>query len=136
VPLILASDEIGNTQFSNNDALCQDNDVGWVKWDGLGCDEDDLTAFLGHLTELRRRVPQLRARRWIEGRRPDGSFGLLWLRPDADEMQEADWIFPKGDSRLCPRTPGTRAAADLYCPECCAGRNLRSSWPKMAEYKG
>jgi glycogen operon protein len=94
--LILASDEIGNTQFSNNDALCQDNDVGWVKWDGLGCDEDDLTAFLGHLTELRRRVPQLRARRWIEGRRPDGSFGLLWLRPDADEMQEADWIFPEG----------------------------------------
>jgi glycogen operon protein len=80
----------------SNNAFCQDNDVGWVKWDGLWCDEDDLTAFLGHLIELRRRFPQLRARRWIEGPRPDGSFGLLWLRPDADEMKEADWEFPEG----------------------------------------
>ena len=59
VLLILFGDEFGNTQFSNNNAYCQDNDVGSVKRDELGRDENDLTAFLGQLSELRRRFPQV-----------------------------------------------------------------------------
>ncbi len=31
-PLILAGDEIGNTQYGNNNAYCQDNEIGWVDW--------------------------------------------------------------------------------------------------------
>ena len=30
VPMICAGDEIGNTQFGNNNAYCQDNETGWV----------------------------------------------------------------------------------------------------------
>ncbi len=32
VPLIMAGDEFGNTQAGNNNAYCQDNEVGWVNW--------------------------------------------------------------------------------------------------------
>ena len=32
----------------------------------------------------------------MEGRRPDGSFGVLWLTPQATEMTEQDWNFPEG----------------------------------------
>lgn len=32
VPLIMAGDEFGNTQSGNNNAYCQDNEVGWVNW--------------------------------------------------------------------------------------------------------
>lgn len=32
VPLIMAGDEFGNTQDGNNNAYCQDNEVGWVNW--------------------------------------------------------------------------------------------------------
>ena len=32
VPLIMAGDEFGNTQRGNNNAYCQDNEIGWVKW--------------------------------------------------------------------------------------------------------
>ena len=60
VPLILAGDEVGNTQNGNNNAYCQDNEIGWVDWEGLGRDGDDLTDFVGHMTALRQRFPQIR----------------------------------------------------------------------------
>ena len=52
LPLILAGDEVGNTQNGNNNAYCQDNEIGWVGWEGLGREGDDLTDFVGHMTEL------------------------------------------------------------------------------------
>lgn len=32
VPLFMAGDEFGNTQEGNNNAYCQDNEIGWVNW--------------------------------------------------------------------------------------------------------
>ena len=32
VPLLLAGDEVGNSQNGNNNAYCQDNEIGWVDW--------------------------------------------------------------------------------------------------------
>jgi glycogen operon protein len=135
LPLILAGDEVGNSQFGNNNAYCQDNDVGWVKWDALGREGDDLTAFVGHLTELRRRFPQIRARRWLEGRRADGSYGVLWLRPDAEEMKEADWKFPEGRFLayvLGPLEPGQRP---IFIVLNAAPEEIPFKLPKMSEYK-
>lgn len=31
-PMILAGDELGNTQFGNNNAYCQDNAIAWINW--------------------------------------------------------------------------------------------------------
>src|SRR4030088_3291150 len=95
VPLPLAGDEVANSQNGNNNAYCQDNPTGWVDWSGIGRAEDH-TALIAHLTELRRRFAQLRPRRGVEGRRRDGSFGVLWLTPQAAEMTEQDWNFPEG----------------------------------------
>jgi glycogen operon protein len=96
VPLMLAGDEVGNTQRGNNNAYCQDNDIGWVDWSNLGSDDEDMTGFVARLTTIRRRFPQIRTRRWVDGRRPDGSFGMLWLTPKATEMAKEDWEFPEG----------------------------------------
>jgi glycogen operon protein len=30
--MILAGDELGRTQLGNNNAYCQDNEIGWVDW--------------------------------------------------------------------------------------------------------
>ena len=95
VPLLLAGDEVGNTQFGNNNAYCQDNQIGWTKWSNSG-QVDDLSDFVGRLVALRKRFPQLTSRHWVRGKQADGSFGVLWLRPDAQEMTEADWNFPDG----------------------------------------
>ena len=34
-PLIMAGDEFGNTQFGNNNAYCQDNEISWLNWNQL-----------------------------------------------------------------------------------------------------
>ena len=94
VPLLLAGDEVGNSQGGNNNAYCQDNEIGWIDWSGLGRAGEDMTALVGKLTELRRRFPQLQGRRWLDGRRDDGTHDVLWLTPDATEMTEQDWRFP------------------------------------------
>jgi isoamylase len=94
VPLLLAGDEVGNSQSGNNNAYCQDNEIGWVNWSGR--DGEDMSAFIGQLAQLRRRFPQLQGHRWLEGRRPDGTYDVLWLTPEAIEMTEEDWRFPNG----------------------------------------
>jgi glycogen operon protein len=94
VPLVLAGDEAGNSQGGNNNAYCQDSEIGWVSWAGLGT-ADDMTEFVGGLTRLRQRFPQLRLRHWLEGKNDDGSPDVLWLRPDGAEMNEEDWNSPE-----------------------------------------
>jgi glycogen operon protein len=96
VPLILAGDEVGNSQSGNNNTYCQDNEIGWVDWSRLGDDGEDVTALIGRLTQLRRRFPQLQGHQWLDGRHPDGSHDVLWLTPHAAEMTEEDWQFPNG----------------------------------------
>lgn len=34
-PMFLAGDEFGNTQFGNNNAYCQDNEISWLNWNDL-----------------------------------------------------------------------------------------------------
>jgi glycogen operon protein len=95
VPLLLAGDEVANSQGGNNNAYCQDNPVGWVDWSALGDEDDDMTGLIAQLTDLRRRFPQLRAPSWGEGG-SEGPRGILWLTPQGTEMMEQDWIFPNG----------------------------------------
>jgi isoamylase len=93
VPLLLAGDEVGNSQGGNNNAYCQDDEIAWVDWSKIGS-EDDLSGLIGELSRLRREFPQLRPRRWLDGHKADGSYDVKWLMPHATEMTEADWNHP------------------------------------------
>ena len=97
IPLMLAGDEVNNSQAGNNNTYCQDNETGWIDWSALGS-EDDLTDFVGELTKLRRQFPQISQNNWLEGKGEDGSYGVKWLTPAGQEMSEEDWNFP--DSRF------------------------------------
>ena len=134
-PLILAGDEVGNSQFGNNNAYCQDNEVGWVLWDDLGKDSEDMVAFVGHLADIRRRFSQIRSHRWLDGRRADGSYGVLWLTPAGDEMKESDWNFPEGRflSYVMGALEPGRAA--IFIVLNAAPEEIAFKLPKMAEYK-
>lgn len=35
IPMILAGDEFGNTQYGNNNPYCQDNKISWLDWNDL-----------------------------------------------------------------------------------------------------
>ena len=136
VPLLLAGDEVANSQNGNNNAYCQDNETGWVDWSRLGSDED-MTEYVGELTRLRQRFPQLKPHRWVEGRKADASYDVKWLTPGGSEMSEADWNFPDGRFLAYVLGPaaekgepllivlnGADDAVDVTGPE----------WPKVARW--
>ena len=134
VPLLLAGDEAGNSQGGNNNAYCQDNETGWVDWSGLGRD-DDMVEFVGLMTEIRRSFPQLRSKRWLDGRRADGSYGVLWLTPSAAEMTVTDWAYPDGRFLayvLSPLEPGGDA---IFIVLNSGIETIDFHLPKMAEYE-
>jgi isoamylase len=135
LPLILAGDEVGNSQSGNNNAYCQDNEVGWVGWEGLGREGEDLTEFIGHMTALRRRLPQLRSDRWLDGRRADGSYGVLWLTPAAEDMKEADWKFPESRFLAYLLGPPAKAGEPLFIVLNAAPEEIAFKLPTMPEYK-
>jgi glycogen operon protein len=135
LPLILAGDEVGNSQSGNNNAYCQDNEIGWVNWDGLNRDGDDLTDFVGHMTNLRKRFPQIRSQRWLDGRRADGSYGVLWLTPAAEEMTDEDWKFPEGRFLAYVLGPLEEGHAPLFIVLNAAPEEIAFTLPKMSEYQ-
>ncbi len=135
VPLILAGDEVGNTQNGNNNTYCQDNEIGWVGWDNLGRDGEDLTDFIGQLTAIRTQFPQFRTRRWTDGRRADGAYGVLWLTPQADDMTEEDWNFPEGRFLAYVLGPAQAGQAPIFIVLNAAPEPIAFKLPKMPEYQ-
>ncbi|MCI0693086.1 glycogen debranching protein GlgX [candidate division KSB1 bacterium] len=95
IPMLLAGDEISRTQFGNNNAYCQDNDISWVNWN-LDAAQRQLLEFARLVIKLRHQHPVLRRRHFFQGRMIHGSEikDLYWLRPDGKEMTEEDWRNP------------------------------------------
>ena len=58
-PMFLAGDEFLNTQYGNNNAYCQDNEVSWLNWHRKRENEDHWN-FTKHMIALRRAHPVIR----------------------------------------------------------------------------
>ncbi|MFS9669265.1 glycogen debranching enzyme GlgX, partial [Klebsiella pneumoniae] len=63
-PMIVAGDEFARTQHGNNNAYCQDSEIGWVNWD-LDDDGKALLKFVKRLIKLRLAYPILRRGRFL-----------------------------------------------------------------------
>ncbi|HKU58645.1 MAG TPA: glycogen debranching protein GlgX [Gaiellaceae bacterium] len=87
VPMLLAGDEIGNTQDGNNNAWCQDNELSWLDWESA---DHDLLQFVRRLLELRRAHPVFRRARFLSGR-GEALPDVWWMRPDGRRMTRRDW---------------------------------------------
>ena len=89
-PMILAGDELGNSQGGNNNAYCQDNPIGWVDWDKT---DPEFLEFCREIIAFRKRHPILRQKRFLHSRSRviDGQVDLFWRRADGEIMSEADW---------------------------------------------
>jgi len=97
VPMLLAGDEVLNTQNGNNNGYCQNNELTWFDWRLLQTNADMLR-FVRHMIALRKRHPCLRRRRFLSGSPvngrdiPDVSWhGIdigapLWHDPDAQVL--------------------------------------------------
>lgn len=93
VPMLLAGDELGNSQGGNNNAYPQDNETGWVDW---SANDPALAEFVARLTALRRDNPVLSQRVFLHGqtRHVDDLPDLDWRRADGHPPGDGDWHNP------------------------------------------
>jgi len=97
-PMLLAGDEIGQSQHGNNNAYCQDNSVTWLDWAGA---DMALAGWVGGILALRRAHPALRMAHWLTGREDGrGRSDVRWRHPDGHEMSGADWSADRVDHAL------------------------------------
>jgi len=93
MPMLLAGDEIGNTQHGNNNAYAQDNDTGWLDW---ATPDTAFLEFCQQAIAFRKAHPILRQRRFLHStaRLVDGAPDLYWRRADGTAMAQDDWDDP------------------------------------------
>ena len=93
VPMLLAGDELGNSQQGNNNAYCQDNAIAWIDWTDV---DEDLLDFTAKLIAFRKAHPILRQKLFLHAqeRAVDRIEDLFWRRADGDLMKQADWEDP------------------------------------------
>ncbi|WHU43972.1 glycogen debranching enzyme GlgX, partial [Pseudomonas fulva] len=96
-PMIVAGDEFSRTQHGNNNAYCQDSEIGWVNWD-LDEEGQALLTFVKRLTRLRQKYPVLRRSSFLVGDYNEaiGVKDVTWLAPDGNEMSVEQWEDPNG----------------------------------------
>jgi len=91
-PMILGGDEFARTQQGNNNAYCQDNEIGWFDWTAAERNRD-LTEFFRKAIAMTRRFSILQRRKFFLGKDldDDGVPDLTWYSPD---LGSPDWQDP------------------------------------------
>ena len=89
VPMLLAGDEFANTQYGNNNAYCQDNEISWLDW-GMLKKNRELFDYVRKLIEIRKKHPVIRTGSFDDGTNgtgyPELSFhGLTPWEHDRNE---------------------------------------------------
>lgn len=87
-PCILAGDEFGNSQKGNNNAYCQDNEIGWLNWNKLER-EKELFEYVKNMIALRKSHPILHPEEELLGI-DQRSYGV----PDVSYHGESAWQVP------------------------------------------
>lgn len=95
-PMLLAGDEIANSQKGNNNAYCQDNETGWINWDRA---DTDLLDFVTSLSRFRQDHLSVRQTRFLHGakRARDGHPDVEWTDFAGEPLE---WRDP-GLANLC-----------------------------------
>jgi glycogen operon protein len=113
-PMLLAGDEFANSQQGNNNAYCQDNEIGWLNWDTAN---SDLQQFVGHLSAFRQIHPAVRQTRFLHGalREADGQPDVEWTDFDGQPLH---WRDPRLANlcltlRCCGEAPAYEADDDV-----------------------
>ena len=80
--MLLAGDEFGNSQYGNNNAYCQDNEITWLKWDDFN---HTLFDFTKRTIALRKKIQSLQREIWWSDE------NVAWLNCGGNPMTLDDW---------------------------------------------
>ena len=99
-PMMLAGDEFNNSQYGNNNAYCQDNDITWLNWDWLVSDkktpEFHRMEAISKLIAIRKSLDIYHHEDFFTRLSQLGllkpSSRVQWLLPDGTTPMERDWF--------------------------------------------
>jgi glycogen operon protein len=88
-PMLSMGAELGHSQNGNNNAYCQDSEIGWLDWRKA---DPGLTAFTGALIALRKATPALRQDRFLTGApQSDGPADVEWRGAEGEILTTDQW---------------------------------------------
>jgi isoamylase len=92
-PMLLGGDEFARSQAGNNNAYCQDNEITWLDWEGIGPEGRAQAEFVRKLVMIRQALPMLRRGRFLTGAYDEeiGVKDVTWLTPGGAEMTTENW---------------------------------------------
>ncbi len=94
IPMFQAGDEIGRTQLGNNNAYCQDNEIGWLNWNNISAREQDFKRFVTKVIKFRSKHPVLQSSWYIHGKYESETTGLKniqWINSQGKIMEMHQW---------------------------------------------
>jgi len=125
IPMLLSGDEFANTQFGNNNAYCQDNEISWLDWTRLE-EHQDLHDYVQKLIRFRQEHPVLRSDDFFDGKnatdypefslhgeqpwqmdatQPTLTFGFMFVEEKEKYKQKTDnFIYVAVNAHWEPRT--------------------------------
>ncbi|MGE3539367.1 MAG: glycogen debranching protein GlgX [Candidatus Tectimicrobiota bacterium] len=92
VPMLLAGDELSQSQAGNNNTYCQDNELTWLHWD-LTPEQQAFCDFVRSVISLRRTQPVFQRRTFFQGRAIHGADirDIEWFEPSGQTMSDEAW---------------------------------------------
>lgn len=98
IPMILAGDELYNSQGGNNNAYCQDNEIGWVNWDNT---DNTLINFVSKMTEIRKKFNAISRAEFLTGKiNAHGNSDVTWFNVNGQKMTQEQWADPNNKSMI------------------------------------
>ena len=89
VPMLLAGDELLNSQHGNNNCYCQDNELSWIDWNMTEHNADTLR-FVQLMIALRTRHSSIMRRRFLTGK-PANGRGIAEIQWHGSELNKPLW---------------------------------------------
>jgi isoamylase len=102
-PMLCAGDEIGRTQFGNNNAYCQDNEINWLDWQRA---DQSMLQWVQTVLKVRSQLAVLRSELWFTDPALIGHFQdpvaprIYWFNAKGSTLTIEDW-HARDERTLC-----------------------------------
>ncbi|MBR1771864.1 MAG: glycogen-debranching protein [Lachnospiraceae bacterium] len=115
IPMFWAGDEFANTQYGNNNAFSQDNEISWLDWNRLK-KYKDVFEYVRKLIAFRMEHPVIRRDVFFSGYNSSGYPELSWHGEKAWEFDRYSPFLTFGFLYAEPASEfGTKKDSFIYC---------------------
>lgn len=103
IPMLLAGDELNNSQQGNNNTYCQDNPQGWIDWSNS---DDSLIDLVGQLAALRKSHGAISRAEFVTGKLNEhGNSDVAWFNVNGEPMTNEQWSDPNNKAMMVKFVP-------------------------------